>query len=90
MLLFVLLWLAQCLLVPKYTSDDIYVIGGASLYNMLLNQCDTALVTYIDHEYDADTYFPNLKEKPEWTLCDESERYSHENIDFYFRTYKRK
>lgn len=73
----------------KYMSDDIYVIGGASLYNMLLNQCDTALVTYIDHEYDADTYFPNLKEKPEWTLCDESERCSHENIDFYFRTYKR-
>ncbi len=43
----------------KY-KGEIYVIGGESIYREMLSLCDTALVTKIDHAYDADTYFPNL------------------------------
>ena len=48
-----------------------------------------AFVTYIDYAYDADTFFPNLDEKPEWKLADESEEQTYYDIEFYFRTYTR-
>ena len=73
----------------KYNSDDIYVIGGESIYRMLVDECDKAFVTYIDYAYDADTYFPNLEEKPEWKLVEESEEQTYYDLEFYFRTYTR-
>ncbi len=71
----------------KYNSDDIFVIGGESIYRMLLDDCSTAFVTYIDYAYDADTFFPNLDVKPEWKLAEESEEQTYYDIEFYFRTY---
>lgn len=71
----------------KYNSDDIFVIGGESIYRMLLDDCSTAFVTYIDYAYDADTFFPNLDEKTEWKLAEESEEQTYYDIEFYFRTY---
>lgn len=73
----------------KYESDDIYVIGGESIYRLLLDECDRAFVTYVDYSYDADTYFPNLDEKSEWKLAEESEEQTYYDIEFYFRTYTR-
>ena len=57
----------------KYDSDDIYIIGGESIYRMLLDECDTAYVTKIDYAYEADTYFPNLDEDVNWEIVEESE-----------------
>ena len=39
----------------KYSADDVYVIGGESVYRMLLPYCDTVYVTKIDHAFQADT-----------------------------------
>ncbi|MCR5415957.1 MAG: dihydrofolate reductase [Pseudobutyrivibrio sp.] len=74
----------------KYNSDDIYVIGGESIYRMLLDDCDRAFITYIDYGYDADTYFPNLDEHSDWKLAEESEEQTYYDIEFYFRTYVKK
>lgn len=71
----------------KYNPDDIFVIGGESIYRMLLDECSRAFVTYVDYSYDADTYFPNLDEKSEWKLAQESEEQTYYDIEFYFRTY---
>ena len=71
----------------KYNSDDVFVIGGESIYRMLLDDCNRAFVTYIDYAYDADTFFPNLDEKPEWKLAHESEEQTYYDIEFYFRAY---
>ena len=73
----------------KYNSDDIYVIGGESIYRMMLDECDRAFVTYVDYSYDADTYFPNLDEMSDWKLAEESEEQTYYDIEFYFRTYTR-
>ena len=35
----------------KYETDDIYVIGGESVYRMMLPYCDTAYVTKIDRAF---------------------------------------
>ena len=73
----------------KYDSEDIYVIGGESIYRLLLSYCDKAYVTKIDHAYDADTYFPNLDELPEWKLTAESEEQTCFDIEYAFTTYER-
>ena len=44
----------------KYPTEDIYIIGGGSIYKQFLSLCDTAHITKVDYKYDADTYFPNL------------------------------
>jgi dihydrofolate reductase len=73
----------------KYSSDDIYIIGGESIYRLMLDECDRAFVTYVDYAYDADTYFPNLDEMSDWKLAQESEEQTYYDIEFYFRTYTR-
>ena len=50
----------------KYSDEDIFIIGGESIYRMMLPYCDTAYVTRLDYAYDADTYFPDLDEMEEW------------------------
>ncbi len=57
---------------------------------MLLDMCDVAHVTYVDYAYDADTYFPNLDENPDWTIAAESEEQTYYDLEFYFRMYKKK
>lgn len=71
----------------KYNTDDIFIIGGESIYRLMLDECDRAFVTYVDYGYDADTYFPNLDEAPNWKLAEESEEQTYYDIEFYFRTY---
>lgn len=75
--------------VKEYNTDDVYVIGGGSIYKQMLPYCDTAYVTYMDYAYEADTYFPNLDEDAEWKLDKESEEQTYFDIEYYFRTYKR-
>ena len=43
----------------KYPSEDIYIIGGDTIYRQFLPYCDVAHVTRTDHAYDADAWFPN-------------------------------
>ena len=47
--------------------------GGGSVYELLLPYCDTAYVTRIDMAYQADTFFPDLDQDPEWELVQESD-----------------
>lgn len=74
----------------KYNSEDIYVIGGETIYRQLLDECDVAHVTKIDYAFDADTYFPNLDEKPEWEITADSEEQTYFDLEYYFYKYEKK
>ena len=74
----------------KYDTDDIYVIGGESVYRMMLPYCDTAYVTKIDRAFQADTFFPNLDEMDEWEMTEESEEQTCFDLEFYFTKYERR
>ena len=71
----------------KYPSEDIFVIGGASIYEALLDDCDVAHVTKIDYAYRADAYFPNLDEKPEWKIVADSDEQTYFNLEYRFYQY---
>ena len=73
----------------KYPEEDIFVIGGESIYRMLLPYCSTAYVTRTDYAYDADTYFPNLDEMEEWKLTEEGEEETYFDIEYRFTKYEK-
>ncbi len=76
--------------VKAYNSDDVYIIGGDSIYKQFLPYCDEAIVTKVDHEYEADAYFPNLDEDSAWKIVDESDDETYFDLDYKFVTYKKK
>ena len=74
----------------KYDSNELYVIGGGSIYEMLIPYCDTAYITKIDHAYAADTYFPNLDQMDEWEMTEVSEEQTCFDLEYVFAKYERK
>lgn len=74
----------------EYDSEELFVIGGESVYRQLLPYCDTAYVTKIDHAYEADTYFPNLDDMPEWEMTEVSEEQTSFDLEYVFSKYERK
>lgn len=76
-------------LVKDQKPEDVYVIGGDSIYHQMLQYCDVAHVTKIDYSYDADTHFPNLDEMPEWKIVEESEEQTYYDLEYRFVKYER-
>ncbi len=74
----------------KYNSNELYVIGGGSIYEMLIPYCDTAYITKIDHAYAADTYFPNLDQMDDWEMTEVSEEQTCFDLEYVFAKYERK
>lgn len=73
----------------KYNDEDIYVIGGGTVYRQFLPYCNVAHVTKIDHAFEADTYFPNLDELDDWEMTADSEEQTYFDLEFQFQKYER-
>ena len=73
------------------TSDDIFIIGGGSIYQQLLPWCEELYITkmYITHK-QIDTFFPNINNKQEWEVVNKSPIMTENNIAFQFFHYRRK
>lgn len=82
--------------VKKYNTDDVFVIGGASVYKQMLPYCNTAYVTKFDKSYDKDAYFEDLDKDPSWTLVEAGDMQvsdpstdTEADLKFNFNVYKR-
>lgn len=73
----------------QFASEDIYVIGGAEIYEQFLPYCDTAHITWIDYEYEADCWFPNLDRVPGWTVTAVSDEQTYFDLCYEFRRYEK-
>ena len=83
-------------ILKNYNTDDVYIIGGASVYRQMLPYCDTAIITKFDKSFEKDVFIPNLDELADWRLESVSDvMYSDAETDtegglpFTFCTYKR-
>lgn len=74
----------------NYDEKEIYVIGGESIYRVLLPYCKVAHVTKIDHAYEADTYFPNLDDMEDWEVTGVSEEQTYFDLEYEFVRYEKK
>jgi len=70
--------------------EDAFVIGGGSVYQALLEKCDTVYVTKIQAAFSADTFFPNLDRLPEWYVSEEGEMLEQDGIRYHYVTYRRR
>lgn len=74
-------------LIGGFHGEDVFVIGGGSIYRQLLPYCDTAYITKMCFDGDADTFIPDLDALPGWSVVSESEMREHEGIGYSFVTY---
>ncbi|TCT14379.1 dihydrofolate reductase [Natranaerovirga pectinivora] len=73
----------------KYNEEDIFIIGGESIYNQFIQTCKTAYVTKIKANFNSDVFFPNLDLSEEWELVEESETQEYDGIEYIFCKYMR-
>ena len=71
----------------KYNSDEVFVIGGESVYSQLLSSCTEAYVTKIENKYVADKYFIDLDKNKAWKLITTSNLQNYEDIQYKFIKY---
>lgn len=54
--------------IKRLPPDDVFVIGGAAVYTVLLPYCARAYVTKVKGVFDTDTSLPNLDRMDGWQL----------------------
>ncbi len=69
-------------------TEDIYVIGGGTIYNQLMNYCKYAYITKIYTVFDADTKINSLDDSPNWEIIERSELKEWNGIRFQYLTYE--
>lgn len=74
-------------IVEKYGGDDTFVIGGGEVYRQLLPYCDSAYITKVFSDGNADVFIDNLDENEVWELGNVSEKHVKNGISFVFCTY---
>jgi len=73
----------------KNINDDVYIIGGASIYREFINESDRMILTEIDKECcDADAYYPEF-DKKDW-IEEEISKKEYKDIKYRHVLYKRK
>ena len=73
----------------NFDTNQVYVIGGAMVYEELLERCTVAHITKIDYCYQADAYLTNLDESPDWQCTAESDEQTYFDLEYYFYRYER-
>lgn len=68
--------------------DQVFIIGGAQIYDEALAYVDKLIITEVDIEVDGDAFFPNIDDM----MWEETSREVHHNGDlgYAFVTYESK
>lgn len=74
-------------LLKKIPTEEICIIGGASIYEAFLPYCHKAQVTKTLLDGDADRFFPDLDRDPNWRVLWESETLEENGIPFRYVDY---
>lgn len=62
-------------------AEEVMVIGGATLYQQMLPKADKLFLTFIDHTFEADVFFP-MVDFEKWQKVSE-ENYPKDNKSAY-------
>ena len=64
-------------------GNEIFVIGGGMIYKQFMSRADRLLITHVDKEFEADTFFPEI-DSDIWEITEKEEHKADENHDFSF------
>ena len=73
-----------------FDDKDIFFIGGEQVYSSAIDFCDTAYITKIDNEYEADRFLVNFDNEENWHKVDEEKVETKKGFYITFTTYKKK
>lgn len=68
-------------------GEGAMVVGGSSVYTLLLPRCERVLVTRVQAQPKADSFFPNLDTHPDWIVESESEWMEENGLAFRYVDY---
>jgi|GEM_PF-128718 len=75
----------------KSMGKKVFVVGGGVVYDALLPQCNTALITQVDTEAEqADVFFPNLDNHPDWHMTKTGDWHTHKGLRWRICVYSRR
>jgi dihydrofolate reductase len=78
-------------IVAKYAqNEDVYIIGGASMYRQTLEYVDFVYLTKVDAIGGAEVFFVNIDEDPRFEIISESEPLQDGDYKIKFVTYRNK
>ena len=72
----------------SYDSNDVFIMGGETVYNLLAEYCDFAFVTEIDAESSADKFFHKVYDGERWGKIEEGEERECNGIRYRFCKYR--
>lgn len=77
--------------VEKNKDEEMFVIGGGQLFEIMLPHVQKMYITLIDETFEGDVFFPAF-DKKEWNLISEQKGVKNEKnpYDYYFLVYERK
>ena len=75
----------------KDCNEEVFIMGGAAIYNLLLPFTNRLYVTQVYRDYDGDVFFPTI-DMSEFTLVNLSEPMFDEEsgLDYAYEEYDRK
>lgn len=68
--------------------EKAFVMGGATIYNLLYDYCEYAYITKVDAVGDADVFIKNLDTINHWEMIDQSEVMEEKGLKYTFCIYK--
>lgn len=75
----------------KFSDKKIFLVGGASLIDQLIDEVDEAEITFIKKDFEPyDTVMRNLDKDEAFELVQTSEEHAYRDMKFEYRKYKRK
>lgn len=73
----------------NYKNHNVFIMGGASIYNQFIDKSDFLYITLIDSVFDCDTYFPEY-DINKYTVVFESDNMIDNDINYKFIVYEKK
>ncbi|WP_312825171.1 dihydrofolate reductase [Epilithonimonas sp.] len=82
--------LKEALKFAKKINEDFFIIGGGEIYKQTMELADKLEITYVEEDFEADTFFPKIDLKI-WQKTNEEfhAKDDKNDHDFYFQTYER-
>ena len=75
----------------KFADKKIFLVGGASIIDLLLDEVDEAEITFIKKDFEPyDTVMRNLDKDEAFELSEISEEHDYDAMKFEYRKYIRK
>ncbi len=64
-------------------NEEIFIIGGEQVYKLFIDKADKLFLTRVDHEFEADTFFPHFDIK-NWSITKKEDFKPDEKNKFFY------